>query len=204
VEIKSSRTVVVLTALDREQRAVRALLCNLRPYHHPAGTVFELDGQAGSVVLAEIGAGNQTAAVIAERAIAEFRARGAVRRYRGSLHEDLDLGTIVVGTKIYGYHGGVDEDGGFRARPQSWESDHGLDQLAREVNRTGSWHSLPPDPAATPPRVVFRAIAAGEVVLNSRQTPLVKQLRGPTAMPARSRWRAPAWPRPPTSTGCRA
>lgn len=180
MEIDSSCTVVVLTALDREQRAVRALLRNLRSHHHSAGTVFEvgeLDGQAGSVVLAEIGAGNQGAAVIAERAIAEFRPRAVLFvGIAGALHDDLDFGTVVVGTKIYGYHGGVDEDSGFRTHPQAWESDHALDQFAREVNRTGSWHPLLPDPTA-PPHVVFRAIAAGEVVRNSRQTPLAMQLR---------------------------
>jgi nucleoside phosphorylase len=180
VAIDSAGIVVVLTALDTEHEAVRAHLRDPRRHPHPAGTVFEvggLEGQPGTIALAVVGVGNQAAAALTERAITGFRPRAVLFvGIAGALHDDLDLGTIVVATKVYGHHGGTDETGGFLVRPQSWDADHELDQLAREVNRTGSWKRLL-RAAHNPPAVYFRPIAAGEVVLNSRETPLAKQLQ---------------------------
>lgn len=173
-------TVVVLTALDTEYEAVRALLRDPSRHRHPAGTLFEVGGlyeQSGQVALAVIGAGNLGAAALTERAITEFRPRAVLFvGIAGALHDDLDLGTVVVATKVYSYHGGTDETGGFRVRPQAWDADHELDQLAREVHRTGAWKQLL-GAAPAPPTVQFRPIAAGEVVLNSQDTPLAAQLR---------------------------
>lgn len=174
-------TVVVLTALDIEYDAVRALVRNPQEYRHPAGTLFErceLPGASGTVVLAETGQGNPTAALIAERAIAEFAPVAVLFvGIAGALHDDLELGTVVVATKVYGYHGGTDETAGFRARPQAWDADHSLEQAARGVARTRTWtEDLPA--GTDPPRVVLRPVAAGAVVLNSRDTALAEQLHG--------------------------
>ncbi|MEU0883353.1 5'-methylthioadenosine/S-adenosylhomocysteine nucleosidase [Lentzea sp. NPDC005914] len=176
----SAGTVVMLTALDLEYEAVRGFLRDPTPHAHHAGTLFEvgvLDGQAGRIAIAVIGAGNPGAATITERAITEFRPCAVLFvGVAGALHDDLDLGAVVVATKVYGYHGGLDENGGFRTRPQSWEADHALDQLAREVSRSGEWKSLLQN-VQEAPVVHFRPIAAGEVVLNSQDTPLAEQLR---------------------------
>ena len=64
------------------------------------------------------------------------------------------------------------------ARPRTWQIPHRLDQLARELDRDGSWRRrLPPAADGRPPVVHFRPIAAGEVVLDSRKAPLYDQLR---------------------------
>lgn len=170
-------TVVVLTALEIEYTAVRDLIESPEAHRHAAGTLFAvgpIQGRAGRVALALVGAGNQSAAVLTERAIAEFRPRAVFfAGIAGALHDDLALGTVVVGTKVYGYHGGFEENAGFGARPQAWDADHELEQIAHVVSRDDSWHSGLPDA----PAVRFRPIAAGEVVLNSRETPLARQLR---------------------------
>jgi nucleoside phosphorylase len=174
VTTDAAGVVVVLTALDMEYDAVRALLRDPTRHPHPAGTIFEvgrLDGVSGKIALAEIGPGNQPAAALTERAITEFRPRAVLFvGIAGALHSDLELGSVVVGTKVYGYHGGTDETDRTRTHPQAWDADHTLDQLARVVKRTGSW-------TRQPPAVHFRPVAAGEIVLNSRQTPLAQQLR---------------------------
>lgn len=172
-------TVVVLTALETECTAVRDLLKDVRLQSHPAGTLFEIGaprGGIGQVALAVVGAGNSSAAALAERAIAMFDPLAVLFvGIAGALHDDLDIGTIVVATKVYGYHGGTDSDAGFAARPESWNADHALEQLARVISR-GEWFRPAKDATATP-AVRFRPIAAGEVVLNSRKTPLAEQLR---------------------------
>lgn len=175
----SESTVVVLTALDTEYKAVHTFLQEPKQHRHHAGTLFEiggLAGQAGKVVLAGIGAGNQTAAALTERAITEFRPRAVLVVGIGrALHDDLELGAVVVATKVYGYHGGSDGNSGFRPRPASWDTDHGLEQLARHVNRNSAWKRLLRTVHELP-AVHFRPIAAGEVVLNSRETPLAERL----------------------------
>lgn len=161
-------TVVVLTALDVEYNAVRAHLEGVRRQRHQAGTLFDVGRPrqgTGEIVLGLTGVGNRSAAVLAERAIALFHPRAVLFvGVAGGLRPDVRLGDVVVGTKIYGYHGGLEEDSGFYARPEAWEAPHSLDQLARQVRRTSSQ------------TVHFGPIAAGEVVLNSRSSPLAMKL----------------------------
>jgi nucleoside phosphorylase len=164
-------TVVVLTALELEYRAVRDRLTHVRVQRHRAGTWFEvgqLPGGAGEIAVAITGKGNPGAAVLAERAIAMFRPRALLfLGVGGALKDDIGLGDVVVATKVYGYHGGAEGRDGFGARPEAWQAPHELEQIARHVARAGTW--------ATP--VHFKPVAAGEVVLNSRETPLARQLR---------------------------
>jgi nucleoside phosphorylase len=172
--------VVVLSALELEYEEVRAQVSELRLAQHDAGTVFEigaLPGRAGTVAIAVTGPGIQAAAVVTERAIATFRPRAVLFvGIAGALHSDLELGDVVVATKIYDYQGGAEDAEGFRARPQSWEAPHRLEQLARHVSR--AWSGVPAagELEQRPARVHFRPIATGAVVLNSRDAPLARQL----------------------------
>ncbi|HUQ58487.1 5'-methylthioadenosine/S-adenosylhomocysteine nucleosidase [Lentzea sp.] len=168
-------TVVVLTALESEHAAVRDLIEEPAGHRHAAGTRFTIGRiRGGRVALAAVGAGNGSAAVLAERAITEFRPRAVLfTGIAGALHDDLELGSVVVATKIYGYHGGFEQLAGFGARPQAWDADHELEQIARLVSRDGTWHRRLP----TAPAVRFRPIAAGEVVLDARESPLAHHLR---------------------------
>lgn len=174
-------TVVVLTALEVEYRAARARLAGLAEHTHPSGTLFEvgwLDGTGWRVALAEIGAGNGGAAVLTERAIAEFRPRAVFFvGVAGTLKPgEVRLGDVVVATRVYAYHGGKEENGEFQSRPSSWPAPHDLEQRARRLRRSGEWAAEPP-PGADQPRVHLGPVAAGEVVLNSADSPLKRQLR---------------------------
>ncbi|MGI5151205.1 hypothetical protein ACQEVC_33395 [Plantactinospora sp. CA-294935] len=172
---------VVLTALDVEYEAVCAHLRDLRKRRHSAGTIFEVGALPGSqvqVAVAITGEGNTVASVLAERALATFKP--AVLLFvgiAGALHDDLRLGDVVVATHVYAYHGGRAETDGFHARPRSWEAPHHLEQLARHVARSVRRVGPLDDGAADQsPSVCFRPVAAGEVVLNSRTSPLAKQI----------------------------
>lgn len=178
--VSAAPVIVVLTALELEYQAVRQSLVDCRRADHPAGTVFEVGRPAGSrglVALAVTGEGNTAAAILAERAITMFQPRALIFvGVAGALHNDLQLGDVVVATKVYAYHGGSVQPDGFLARPRAWEAPHQLNQLARHVSRSAAWATGLP--AGRPvPRVHFRPVAAGEVVLNSRDDPLSTQLR---------------------------
>jgi adenosylhomocysteine nucleosidase len=164
------RPVVILTALDLEYQAIREKLVDPRVHSHQQGTRFEIgrlaDGRC-EVAVVHVGKGNQSAAVLAERAIAAFTPAAVLFvGVAGALRSDIALGDVVVATHVYAFHGGTSEDDGFKSRPRVWETSHGADQIARHIARSGSWtRDLPAHDQI--PEVHFGPIAAGEVVLNS-------------------------------------
>ncbi|GAB3147300.1 5'-methylthioadenosine/S-adenosylhomocysteine nucleosidase [Microbispora hainanensis] len=167
----SDRPIVILTALDLEYQAIRRKLLDPELHRHHHGTRFEvgrLDRNRCRLALAHVGTGNQSAAVLAERAINEFHPAALLFvGVAGALHSHIDLGDVVVATRIYAYHGGTSEDDGLKSRPRSWETSHAADQIARHIGRIGAWTRDLPDPGRAP-QVHFGPIAAGEVVLNSQ------------------------------------
>ncbi|MFB4275938.1 purine phosphorylase [Nonomuraea sp. MTCD27] len=162
--------IVILTALDLEYQAVRGHLTDPRVHRHTAGTRFELGRLAGDgrrVALGLVGKGNHPAAVITERAIAEFSPSALLFvGVAGALWPGIGLGDVVVATHVYAYHGGTSEDDGLKARPRVWEIAHETDQIARHLYRTETWTRHLPAGAAVP-AVRFGPIAAGEVVQDS-------------------------------------
>lgn len=172
-------SVVILTALDLEYKAVRKHLTDLT-LSRKEGTLFEHGRTAGGgeITLTLIEKGNLRAAALAERVREALSPRALLMvGVAGALWDNISLGDIVVAEKIYAPHGGREESDGFLARPHAWDADHELLQLAHRVNWTDSWtRYLPADPVPSSPAVHFAAIAAGEVVLNSRDTPLARQL----------------------------
>jgi nucleoside phosphorylase len=161
--------VVILTALPVEYTAVRAHLTEVERREHPSGTVFDCGRLADTgftAALALIGEGNETAALITEQAYNLFAPRALLFvGVAGGLSEELDIGDVVVGTRIYAYHGAKLVPGASLARPRAWEASWRLLQAALHAAF---------DPDVT---VRFKPIAAGEVVLNDRTSDLSTQLR---------------------------
>ncbi|WP_406084145.1 5'-methylthioadenosine/S-adenosylhomocysteine nucleosidase [Micromonospora zamorensis] len=165
----NSGLVVILTALNLEYEAVRDQLTDLRVRRHTAGTRFEvgrIDQTECRVALGLVGKGNHPAAVLAERAMAQFSPAAVLFvGVAGGLWPNICLGDVVVGSKIYAYHGGTSQDDGLKARPKAWEIPHEADQIAHHVARSTAWRRVLPAGAA--PDVHFGPIAAGEVVQDS-------------------------------------
>ncbi len=163
--------VVILTALNLEYEAVQRRLVEPRAHRHETGTRFEVGALQGAkcrVALGMTGKGNHAAAVLAERAMREFSPMAVLFvGVAGALWDATQLGDVVVATHVYAYHGGTSEDDGLKARPRVWETSHEITQLAAHLSRSADWAGVAP-PGAPPPKVHFGAIAAGEVVQNSR------------------------------------
>ncbi|WP_052768623.1 hypothetical protein [Streptomyces humi] len=150
-------TAVVLTALSVEYEAVRAHLTDTRTLVHPSGTRVEhgrLPGTPWYVALAEIGEGTLTAATLTER-VNSWLAPHLLFfvGVAGSLKDDIDIGDVVVATKVYGIQGGKQTPEGFRERPAAWHASHFLEQAARHALRGADYHAH------------FKPIAVGDVVL---------------------------------------
>ncbi|MGN9911638.1 5'-methylthioadenosine/S-adenosylhomocysteine nucleosidase family protein [Phytohabitans sp. LJ34] len=162
--------IVFLTALDVEYLAVRARMTALGAHRHRAGTRYEIgllpDGET-QAALGLTGVGNQSAAALAERAIAEFSPAAVFFvGVAGALWGHVMLGDVVVANRVYAYHGATSQDDGLKARPRAWEMAHEAEQLAHRLVRGGGWtRSLPPGGAVPVARI--GPIAAGEVVQDS-------------------------------------
>src|SRR4051812_26275784 len=88
------------------------------------------------------------------------------------------MGDVVVSQYVYAYHSGKEEHGEFLARPRTWPMSHELEQTVRHLTLTGEWAGpLTRRPDERVPEVHLKPIAAGEVVLNSADSPLKRQLQ---------------------------
>jgi 8-oxo-dGTP diphosphatase len=164
----NDKTIVILTAMNLEYKAVQARLSGTTVETHK-GTRFEV-GQLGDsrvrVALALAGKGNQPAAVITERAVSQYSPVAVVFvGVAGALQPHLALGDVVVANPVYAYHGATSEDDGITARPRTWELSHRAHQIAAHVERDVDWADQLP--AGNEPRVHFGPVAAGEISLYS-------------------------------------
>lgn len=172
--------VVILTALNLEYQAVHRKLAHPQVHRHERGTRFEVgtvQGTSCRVALGLTNKGNQSAAVIAERAIQEFSPVAVLFvGVAGALWESAALGDVVMATHVYAYHGGTSDDDGLKARPRVWEAPHGISQLGSHLARVNDWADPTPGHGRAP-QVRFGAIAAGEVVQNSKISAEAKWIR---------------------------
>ncbi|MCU4748091.1 MULTISPECIES: 5'-methylthioadenosine/S-adenosylhomocysteine nucleosidase [unclassified Streptomyces] len=172
--------VVILTALNLEYEAVRRKLDDPKVHRHERGTRFEVgtvQGTSCRVALGLTNKGNHSAAVIAERAIQEFTPAAVLFvGVAGALWSTARLGDVVMATHVYAYHGGTSEDDGLKSRPRVWETAHGISQLGSHVARVNDWADGATDRERAP-QVRFGAIAAGEVVQNSRVSAEARWIR---------------------------
>ncbi|MFF5533547.1 nucleosidase [Streptomyces cinerochromogenes] len=181
----AERMAAVLTALPEEYEAVRSHLVRPETRAHRLGTlveVGELPGCPWPVAIAECGEGGRTAAALTER-IASWLEPEALFfvGIAGGLKDELALGDVVVAAKVHAYGGGKATSDGFLARPESVRPAHALEQAARSALRRGPsrWTDRvitgPPAPTAVP-KVHFRPLASGDVLLNSAECALREQL----------------------------
>ncbi|MBW4719988.1 5'-methylthioadenosine/S-adenosylhomocysteine nucleosidase family protein [Saccharothrix obliqua] len=173
---------VILTALNVEHQAVLEHLTDVTERTHVAGTVFE-EGTTTSrphrrIALGVTGPGTTTAAALTERARSMFSPTAMLFvGVAGGLRDWLEIGDVVVATKTYSHHGARSEDDGDLARPRAWDVSHALEQRARRLPRGDAWYSYLPDRGEhVRPGVHFDPIAAGDVLLNSRTSPLARSL----------------------------
>ncbi|MGW1817899.1 5'-methylthioadenosine/S-adenosylhomocysteine nucleosidase family protein [Streptomyces sp. NPDC002125] len=176
----SNGPVVILTALNLEYQAVRRKLASPQVHRHERGTRFEtgtVQGTSCRVALGLTSKGNSSAAVIAERAIQEFSPAAVLFvGVAGALWDATRLGDVVMASHVYAYHGGTSEDDGLKARPRVWEAPHGISQLASHLARLDDWADSTSGHEHAP-QVRFGAIAAGEIVQNSRISAEAKWIR---------------------------
>ena len=160
-------TVAILTALPLEYDAVLTHLSDVERLKHPRyGTRARRGRLAGTpwyVALVDMGEGTLTAATLTERVLSWLEPEAVLFvGVAGGLKDDIDLGDVVVATKVYAVQGGKQTPDGFMVRPESWRASHELEQAAKEALR-GKAH--------------FKPIAVGDVVLADTDSELAARIR---------------------------
>ncbi|CQR61687.1 5'-methylthioadenosine/S-adenosylhomocysteine nucleosidase [Streptomyces leeuwenhoekii] len=169
-EPQHTATAVVLTALPVEYDAVAAHLTDLEEDVHRNGTRVEigrLGGTAWRVAVAELGEGALNTATLATQLVEWLRPEVLLFvGVAGGLKAELEIGDVVVGTKVYAFQGGKQTPEGFHARPEVWHGSHRLVQTARSALRE-----------LKDIRGHRRPIAAGDVVLADDRSALAGFIR---------------------------
>ncbi|WKX12719.1 5'-methylthioadenosine/S-adenosylhomocysteine nucleosidase [Streptomyces sp. NL15-2K] len=160
-------TVAVLTALSLEYEAVLDHLTDIENLTHPRyGTRARrgrLPGTPWQVALVDMGKGTLTAATLTERVLTWLNPEAVLFvGVAGGLKNDIEVGDVVVATKVYAIHGGKQTLDGLLDRPDAWRASHRLEQAAKEALR-GKAH--------------FKPIAVGDVVLADADSDLAARIR---------------------------
>lgn len=161
---RAARRTVVFTALPMEYKAVRSRLGDTKLARTTSGTRFEVGTMAGQdldweVALAQIGPGNLGAAAETTQAIAQFDPDLVLFvGVAGALKKDLEIGTVVIASKVDHYEGGKSDADGWKSRPLTFKTTHRVEQFAISVAR--DW--VHP--------VEIKPIAAGEALVKAERS----------------------------------
>lgn len=173
---------IVLTALPVEYNEVRKHLAELTELLNK-GTVYETGRfvtTTGSweILLAQIGAGNTSAAFEAERAIEFWRPRISLFVGVAGAIKDAAIADVVAATKIYGYSSGKAKET-FLPRPDVGNCSYTLVQRAYSIARRTEWINRIVEPSSEyiNPKVFVGPIAAGEQVVASTDSETYKFLK---------------------------
>ncbi len=153
-----------------EYDAIRAHLKDTEELVHEDGTRVEqgrIEGTSWTVAIAELGEGAVNAAALTTQIVGWLRPEVLLFvGVAGGLKDDIEIGDVVVGTKVYAIHGGKQTPDGFHARPEVWHGSNRLVQAARSALR---------DMADV--RGHRKPIACGDVVLADDKSALAEHIR---------------------------
>lgn len=176
---ENPQTVLIVTALDIETKAVLRHLGDGWTDVEIDGTVYYRGNfENWDVVVVEAGPGNPSTAVLTAVAAAHFRPDLSLFVGIAGGVKDLELGDVVVATKVHGYESGKDTDKGLESRPTPDRSAHAVTQRARAMKKRNEWRlRLDTRLGHGSPELFVEPIAAGEKVVASQDSDTAKLIK---------------------------
>jgi nucleoside phosphorylase len=172
--------IAILTPIDVEYNAVRRHLENIEEDRNAKGLyeIGSFDTKLGnlSIVLQQTGARNSSIALATERIIELYNPKIIFLVGVAGGVKDVAIGSIVVGTKTYGYESGKETEDGFKARPEVYTFTKILQDIALSVSRKGIWLRRT-GKGKIDAECVFGAIASGDKVIATQKTNLFNFLK---------------------------
>jgi nucleoside phosphorylase len=175
--------VVILTALSVEYQAVRSYLVNpQKEVNNPQGSIYErgkftANAQDWDVGIAEVGTGNTNAHRETEWAITYFNPDIIFFVGIAGGIKDVEIGDVVVATKVYYYESVKVEDEDVSSRPELEKSHSDLVKQAKYEADSKQWLRCCPNTSELKPRVFVAPIASGEKVIAAKNTDTFRFLR---------------------------
>jgi len=172
------KTAVILTAIDVEYNAVKGFLQNYSEENHPStGSIYGTGtfGQSWNVKVVETEAGNQNAAIEAQRAIEYYKPEYVFFIGLAGGLKDVNIGDIVIASKVYGYESGK-ADEIYKPRLEFGQPTYKLKEIAKSLRKDDKWlkelnneisYQLGKDLNI---KAHFKPIAAGEKVVSSTKS----------------------------------
>lgn len=166
-------TVVFITALPCEFKAVFHYITNSQEQQHAQGTIYQVgeyptEDPHWQVAIVETGQNNTVAALETERAVEHFNPEYVFFVGIAGGIKDVALGDVVIAETVKGYERGKITDERILPRGEVGKSDYSLTERAKAIARTQEWcASLQRE--KLPQVVVPATITAGEKVINSTQ-----------------------------------
>ncbi|UPJ58717.1 hypothetical protein [Bradyrhizobium sp. 192] len=173
-------TVAIVTALDVETRAVlRHFGDNWRGEDLDGTYIYRTTFEGWDIVMVEAGAGNASTASLASKVMGHYSPAVALFVGVGGGVKDVELGDVVVASRVVGYESGKDTAKRFLPRTDLSRSAHRLEQYARALNKRNEWQErLDPTIERTVlPSLKVGPVAAGEKVVASQRSQTAKFLK---------------------------
>jgi nucleoside phosphorylase len=175
------RQAVILTAIEVETRLVLNHLSSWQGNEEEVhGTTF-LCGtfMDWDVAVVEVGPGNNQAAALATRALSHYKPEVALFVGIAGGRKDVQIGDVVVATKVCGYEFGKEGEKGFEPRGDVMVSAHRIESRAKAMRQSDDWRKRLKieRPDGKGPNLLVAPIAAGEKVVATRQGEVERLLR---------------------------
>lgn len=172
-------TVVFITALSCEFKAVTKFLTDLKEEVLPTGTIYQIGKYQGQhIAIAEVGQTNPRAAMETERAIEYFKPRYAFFVGVAGGIKDVKLGDVVAADCVKGYQRGKNDEE-FLPRSEVVGCDYALVQRAKATVMAKKWLDkiTQKENLVSMPEAWVAPIAAGEEVVTSKKTATYERLK---------------------------
>lgn len=173
--VPTSYCALFLTAIPVEFNAICEHLENIESVQHPKGNFYNIgkisfNGIEWKVCVGQTGPHNTAAAVDTERAIDYCKPHIAFFVGVAGGLKDVQLGDVVVSSKIYSYESAKIKEG-YKPRFEIHTPPYPLRQLAEKLTKESGWiKRIKPNPPKTIPKVIVGPIVSGEKLLSDRES----------------------------------